>query len=149
MRRFFVCVVLASTLAGCGAKVVFDGEAGGGPAGQGGEGTGAGQVAGTGGSVSTGMSCNDLWSAYQVAISDAAACDPFVNMVQCDGSAVSPDACGCYNVLLNEESASKVAATSAAYDAWQNADCGPIDCTVCDPITTNGYCASNGVCTRL
>lgn len=149
MQRALLFVALVSALAGCGAKVVFEAEAQGGGSGQGGEGSGAGTISNTGGSASTGTTCDGLWAAYQAAVSDAAACDPSASTVQCDGSAVSPDACGCFNVLLSEESASKVDAANAAYKAWENAACGPIDCTVCDPITSNGYCASNGVCTRL
>lgn len=149
LSRVYGLSLVGILSAACGAKVVFEAPLeGGGTSSSGGAGSTGGGV--VGGSTGTGVGgCAALWAAYQGAIAAAQACDPDLDKVQCDGSAVSPDACGCFTILLNEESASKVGAASDAYAAWEAAGCGPVDCTQCEPNAGNGYCTTSGVCTPL
>ncbi len=137
-------LALSLLLVACGAKVNFVGEGDGGGAAQGGgSGTGA-SISGTGGSVSTGLSCDVLSAQYEDAIRAATTCDPTLNSIQCDGTAVLNYTCGCPSILLNERNPELVLAAQQAYDAWVAGGCGPVPCgQACFPATSGG-CVPSG-----
>ncbi|MBI4950470.1 MAG: hypothetical protein HY908_00405 [Myxococcales bacterium] len=150
-RRVFW--VSAVAVLGCGGKAVID--AGDGP---GGGGAGGGTTTTTTTTTTTSttttttttvLTCDGLYQVLEAAIASAVACDPLVNMVQCDGSAVIHDPCGC-PVLANETSPAAVEAATDAYDAWTGAGCGPYLCGLpCQPMSA-GLCmatsGSSGTC---
>jgi hypothetical protein len=97
----------------------------------------------------TGASCDELEKQMDEAIDDAIACDPTIDTIQCDGSEVVPNACGCKFFVLNEKHPDLVAAAKASYAAWTNAGCGPLDCGMdcveamggtCEPLDQGAQC---------
>ncbi|MCC6522404.1 MAG: hypothetical protein IT373_07070 [Polyangiaceae bacterium] len=136
--------VSAVAVLGCGGKAVLDAGDG-----LGGGGAGGGTTTTTTTTTTTVATCDALFQGLEAAIASAVACDPFVNMVQCDGSAVIHDPCGC-PVLANETAPSAVEAATDAYDAWTGAGCGPYLCGLpCQPISAGaclGTSGSSGTC---
>ncbi len=125
-------------LSGCGANVVFESGGEGGSAGAGASSPGGGSE---GGSTSSGSPCGALTAAFEDAISAARACDPFLNVASCTGSAVILDSCGCPAIVANELYPERVEAAKNAYDAWVGAGCGPFPCETCVPANA-GICDS-------
>jgi len=124
-RVAWLCALLA---AACGGKVAVDG-------------AGAG-----GGSTSTstgvgGGDCASLGAALSAAIGAAQSCNPTVDIIQCSGSAIIHDACGC-PIVANEASTGAVSQAAALFSAWIATGCGPIECFACppDPSTTPWGC---------
>lgn len=118
-------------VAACGGKVVVD------AGGQGGDGGGATTSVTT--SSSSGVDCEALGLAAGAAIDAAEACNPAIDAVQCNGSAVILDTCGC-EVVANELNGQAVSdAAKQAYLAWTSAGCGPFDCDACPPPPAVGY----------
>jgi hypothetical protein len=111
-------------LAACGGKVVVDASGGG--------------SGGGGGTLSTSSSTSGDGGCFQpdldvaAALDAARACNPAINAIQCDGTAVIHDQCGC-SIVANEHSPDAVAAAQQAYNAWTASGCGPYDCTLCPP----------------
>jgi hypothetical protein len=120
-RMFFIrtfSLGMTFFLAGaCGGKVVFDGQS----TGAGGN-VGVGGGGGAGGSASTGGSCDTLRAAFTQAFSAAQACNPTLNVAQCTGTAMLPDACAC-PTLLNEHNPTAVTAAKTARSAAAAAGC--------------------------
>lgn len=140
-------LALSLLLAACGAKVAFVVEDGGGTTQGGGSaqtGGGGSGTSNTGGSVSTGVSCDVLSAQYEDAIRAATACNPTLSSIQCDGTAVLNDTCGCPSILLNERNPELVLAAQQAYDAWVAGGCGPVPCgQACFPASAGG-CVPSG-----
>lgn len=114
-------------LAACGGNVVVD---------SGSTGTGGG-----GGGAEPG-SCDALLADFQAKQAAAVECNPFINAIQCDGSAFVYDACGC-QVLANETNPATVAAAQTSYEAAFAAICfAPCD-GPCQ-VYGGGFCSSNG-----
>jgi hypothetical protein len=109
---------LALVVAACGGKVVVD-------------------QPGSGGGGTT--DCATLQTQLGAAVAAAMACSPFVNSIQCDGSAIVYDACGC-PFVANETNSAAVSAAAAAYAAWTSGSCGPLACDACVGLGTGGYC---------
>lgn len=129
-------LVFAAAVAcsGCGAKVVLEDDGGGGSAGDGG-----------GGSTATsGSSCDALYAAFQESITDAIACDPSLNSVQCTGEIILLDTCGCPTIVANERTPELAEQVKAAYTAWTDASCGPIPCSECVPVDGGACEPTNG-----
>ncbi|MFO0548852.1 MAG: hypothetical protein U0271_10720 [Polyangiaceae bacterium] len=118
---------------GCGAKVVFTSDGGGGAG-------GSDSTGGAGGVVS----CDLLSFQYEDSLRAAVECDPTLSIPQCDGTAVVSDTCGCPSILLNEHNPEYVAMVQEAYADWVAAGCGPYDCgQACKPATP-GFCVPAG-----
>ena len=134
--RTLLLVSVLVALGGCGGKAVIDG-----PDGFGG---GGGTT-----TTTTAVTCDGLFQVYDAALADAVSCNPFVNMMQCDGTASVHDPCGC-PVLANETNPTAVQAAVAAYDAWVAASCGPYLCGAPCQTLSPGFCSgtgpSDGVC---
>lgn len=121
----WTALLLGSLLpAACGGKVVVDA---GGSGGEGGTPTTS-----TSTSTATSGGCDGPNLNLGTALDAALACNPAINAIQCDGSAVVHDHCGCA-IVANEHSPDAVAAAQQAYNAWTAAGCGPYDCTLCPP----------------
>lgn len=100
----------------------------------------ASYVAATGSSTTGGNTCASLKSALEAATAVAQACSPQISVVQCDGTQIMNDECGCPSVLLNEKKPDNVAAAKAAMAAWIQAGCGPFQCgAACFPASA-GFC---------
>jgi hypothetical protein len=110
-------------LAGCGGKVVVDQPGSGGSGGSGGGGAG---------------DCSTLQGTLAAAVDAALSCNPYINSIQCNGTAIVHDACGCAYVA-NETNVDAVAAAQTAFTAWANAGCTLV-CDACPPESPNGYC---------
>jgi hypothetical protein len=134
-------VGLLLALACGGEAVVDDVAAGGSGTGAGtGTGTGAGTGTGTGTGSGTGPTCDTLEQDLAFWMAAAMACDPYINTIQCDGSMLIFDTCGC-PVVANELNEDAAKAAIAAYEAWAGAGCGPYDCFACPPgPETPWYC---------
>jgi hypothetical protein len=126
-----------SFLVACGGKVVFVAE---GDGGSGGSTSSSSSSSGSSTSSSSGGGCSDLKIQLDAAVAAAIVCNPLINQVQCDGTAVIHDACDCPSILLNEKNPNQVANAKAAYSAWTTAGCGPAQCgKLCVPATS-GFC---------
>lgn len=139
--------MILGVLSACGGKVFVDlpGSAGGGGGG------GAGGTGATSPTASTGsgMTCDDLVVQLEAAIEAARACNPAISSIQCDGTAIVPDACDC-PVLLNEKQPGAVGAAKSAYQAASEAGC-LLDCDAPCAQVGPGFCqpsptGSSGVC---
>ncbi len=139
MIRLACALSVLLVTAACGGKVVFveDGGEGGG----GSSGTQGGSSSSSVPTTSSGTVCSDLEAALLAATNDARACSPMLAVEQCTGSLTLPDRCGCFSVVANENTPELAAAAQAAFDAWVNAGCGPLDCTQCEPAVS-GFCNS-------
>lgn len=133
--------VLGLFVLSCGGSVVVDGT------GSGGGGGGTTTSTSTSTSTSTTVtSCEGLLADLAAKIVTAQACDPLINTVQCDGSAIVLDACSC-QILANEKNPAAVAAASAAYQAAAScfapcdAPCAGAGPGFCQPVPNGG-----GVC---
>lgn len=136
----FISVGFASGAA-CGGSVVVDGSGAGGSGG----GTSSSTSTSTTTSTTT-TSCDALLADLSAKVAAAQACDPLINSVQCDGSAVVLDACSC-QLLANETNPTAVAAAQAAYQAASacfptcDGPCVGIGPGFCQPVPNGG-----GVC---
>ena len=153
LRTIWLCGALG--LSACGGKVIFSEGAGG----AGGSGvtsthasstTGSTTHASSGSTTTGGNDCASLINAFETALAATQACDPKLNIQQCDGSQILNDTCGCPSVLANEKQPDKIAAAKAASAAWIQAGCGPLQCgKACFPANP-GYCQPNsdgtGIC---
>lgn len=147
---FLGTVVVFALSASCGGKVVFETSGSGGSGGTGSSTHASTTGVGTTSSTGTGGSCTALSAAVDQATAAAQACNPLLNIQQCDGSVIVNDKCGCPSLLLNEKQPDKVAAAKKAIDAWLKAGCGPLACgAACFPATS-GFCQPNangtGIC---
>jgi hypothetical protein len=145
-------LLISATLvsAACGGLVVFEED--------GGEGGAGGQnpattyvtagvfVTSTTGATTTGMGapCDLLTDELETAIDHARACSPLEPVVQCDGSAILLDLCGCPSVVANEHNQLEINDARAAYEAWVAAGCGPYECESCTPAKMGGFCFAPG-----
>src|SRR4051812_18401866 len=133
MLARFVAVVASglclAVVAACGGKVVVDLP-------------GAGSGGGGGGGA---QSCDALLQSLQQKIAAAQVCSPFINSIQCDGSAMVPDSCGC-SVLVNETNQAAIQAADAAAQAAAQGGCFA-PCEGPCPFSGPGYCqpSSNGM----
>lgn len=157
--RLLLSLLVALSAAGCGGLVVLELDDG--PSGDGGAGgSGTGQPIGgfnaptDAATTGTGSDqCAALLETLETAIDHARACTPLDPNIQCDGSVVLLDTCGCPSVVANENLITEIADAQAAYDAWVAAGCGPYDCVSCTPATEGGFCdtmmgdPSKGRCT--
>jgi hypothetical protein len=158
--RLLLSLVLAFSTAGCGGLVVLqldgDGETSG-PGEEGGSGfepIGGFSAPTDAATTGTGSdACASLLETLETAIDHARACTPLDPNIQCDGSVVLLDTCGCPSVVANENLITEIADAQAAYDAWVAAGCGPHECVSCTPATEGGFCdtmmgdPSKGRCT--
>lgn len=152
MRRLLSLVALS--VAGCGGLVVLelDDESGTQAGGQGGRGGSGGEpIAGffspPADVVTTGTgsgACDALLATYETAVDHARACSPLDPNIQCDGTVVLLDTCGCPSIVANEDLVGEVADAEAAYEAWVAAGCGPYQCESCTPATNGGFCETMG-----
>jgi len=126
---------------GC-ANVIVDGA---GPGGTPGEGGGATTTEGAGASP---VECSGTYGQVSDAIVTAQTCDPASQTVQCSGSAMVRDLCGC-PVIANETDAQAIATANAAYAMCASMGCcgpaahpvSPPPCTTtCPPVPTGGHC---------
>ncbi len=92
------------------------------------------------------LTCEPASAARIDALAAAMACNPTVSSIQCDGSALVPDQCGCLHIA-NEKYPDLVEAAKAAYDAWAGV-CPTPPCLpdACLPLGSAGYCSPEGVC---
>lgn len=138
MRAFsFAPLALFTAILGCGGNVVVD------------KGTAAGGGGAGGGSTTSSTSttsgtdeCSGLVSTFETTFAQAISCNPFINAIQCNGTAAAIDACGC-PVLANENDLKAIQAAVVAYDAAFQAACfAPCDtpCQVFGP----GFCSQTG-----
>jgi hypothetical protein len=148
-------ISVASWSVGCGATVVFetDGSGGSGQGGSSSSGSPSSTKATSSGGVTTGGMCADLLAAFELAVVEATACNPFISVPQCTGTAILLDTCGCPAIVANELQPGLVDAARTAYDAWVAAGCGPYDCQTCDRARS-GACVpapdgQSGVCTPV
>lgn len=145
-------VTLGATAFACGGKVTFvdDGSgAGGGSASSTSKAT-TGTSISTNATTGTGKSCTVLKAELDAANAGAQACNPALSSIQCDGSQILVDPCGCSSLLANEKEPAKIAAAKAANQAWLDAGCGPLDCGGgCFPVGP-GWCQGqpdgSGIC---
>jgi hypothetical protein len=123
-------LALVSLLA-CGGKVVVDAGGQGGDGGSGGTTSASTTATGAGG-------CEALGQALTTALGAALACNPALSSIQCDGSVVVEDGCGC-QIAANEKDPAAAAAAKQAYVAWTAAGCGPFECAFCPPAPPAPY----------
>jgi hypothetical protein len=162
-RLVLVGVLGLSTMSACGGLVLFDpdatGTGGGSASGAGGSvsGAGGGATSGIGvgtsvqsGSVassSSGDNCFALGEELDRTTSEAVGCNPTIDLLQCNGSELLFDRCGCKSVVANETKPELVQAARAAYDAWVAAGCGPFDCGGACASPMGGQCdPQSGTC---
>jgi hypothetical protein len=97
----------------------------------------------TGSSSTGGNDCASLKAKLDAAVAAAVTCGPALAIVQCNGTQIMNDDCGCPSVLLNETTPDKVTAAKAANAAWIQAGCGPFQCgAACFPAGP-GFCQPN------
>lgn len=155
LRLLCHLLVLAACAPGCGAKVVFEDD--GGLGGSGGTGTTTGVTATSGPTgvtnsavtatavgTGTGGTCDALFSAMEAANEKARFCSNFNPVIQCDGSVILLDSCGCPTIIANENNVGEYQAAQQAYAAWVDAGCGPYPCEVCNPVMGGGFCDGIG-----
>jgi hypothetical protein len=138
-------LVACSTVA-CGANVVFDEEGTGGEASGGGgaESTSSGTTTVTTTVTTTGGDpCDPLREAFENALRAATECSLLEPVVQCDGSLILLDTCGCPAIVANEHHPDLAEAAKAAYDAWVAGGCGPYPCEQCLPAKNGGSCQAD------
>jgi hypothetical protein len=138
MRHIFLAY-FPFCLVGCGGLVVLEEEGGlGGGATSSASATKASSVV----SSSTGSTCEALTVALEQALDQTRVCGPALSIVQCDGSAILKDLCGCPTILANEHNVAQIQGAEQAYDAWVAAGCGPYPCETCTPLNQGGLCIS-------
>jgi hypothetical protein len=125
------CVAAAILAAACGGKVAVDTH-----------GAGGTPTSGTGGGG--GGDCASLGAALSAAVEAARACNPVLDVIQCSGSAIINDGCGC-PIVANEQQSTHVSDAQGLYSAWISTGCGPIECFACppSPMSTPWYCDGN------
>lgn len=154
-------LLLTAAAPACGAKVVFEQDDGSG--GSGGAGTATSvtatsastgvtnsAVSATAVTTGTGGTCEALLSAMEAANEKARFCSNFNPVIQCDGSVILLDTCGCPTIIANENNVGEYQAAQLAYADWVNAGCGPYPCEVCNPVMGGGFCngpGDAGLCT--
>lgn len=121
---------LSAAFVACGGKVVVDqgseiGGAGGTTS------TGTGGLGGAGGIGGAG-GCDALLADFQAKLDAAQACNPLINAIQCSGTVVAFDTCGC-EVVANDQASTAASYAIGAYESWADAGCGPYDCALCPP----------------
>jgi hypothetical protein len=160
LRILGYLVVLAAAAPGCGGMVVFE-EEGAGGSGAGGTTTGpAGSSGQTGGkstavtatavTTGTGGTCEGLLAAMEAANEKARFCSNLKPVIQCNGSVILLDTCGCPTIIANENNVGDYQAAQQAYNDWVSAGCGPYPCEVCNPVMGGGICSGpgeEGLCT--
>ncbi len=149
VRTPLACVMALFFGGACGAIAVLEDDAGAGGAGTT-TATGPTTKAGAGPTtasksvgVTTGGVCDGLAEELETAIDHARACSPLRPVVQCDGSAILLDLCGCPSVVANEHLPVEIQQAQDAYDAWVSAGCGPYPCESCTPAE-GGFCLAEG-----
>lgn len=133
--------------AACGGKVTFvEGS---------GAGTGGGDATSSGstskGSTSTGAkpTCEELRAAFVAAVLEAQACDPKLDVPQCDGSEIILDSCDCPSLVLNEDHPALVQQAKAARAAWIGAGCPTLDCGACFEAQGGACDSASSMCVGL
>jgi hypothetical protein len=126
--RLFALLALPAAAA-CGGKVFVDAPTGG----------SSGSGGGSGGSGGAG-SCAALLQDLDAKILAARACDPTLDVTQCDGSATVVDACGC-TIVLDEQRPAEVTAAAKAANAAHAAGCAEA-CKTCPPVS-EVFCVPN------
>lgn len=139
---------------GCGGLVVFQEDGDDGAGGAGGTsnvsaGPGPINASSSGNTMSTtgtGTSgdCDALLSELETAIDHARACSPLDPVIQCDGSAILLDPCGCPSIVANEHNLAEIQAAADAFDKWVALGCGPFRCESCTPAQGEGFCQTRG-----
>jgi len=142
----------------CGGNVVVDSGATSGSSGVGGGGAAA-TGAGAGGSTATGAGgdsvqfpdggsfmCQQDYYGLVAGLQNALQCtSTAVGLVQCSGSALLQDPCGCFHVA-NEAHPDNIGIEDMAYqECVADGCCGPqatIGCSACPPAPTTGHCDS-------
>lgn len=152
--RVLLGLLLGLPAIGCGGLVVLELDDG--PSGSGGQSSGGGlggsgePIGGSGAptdaaTTSSGTGpCASLLEIFETALDHARACSPLDPNIQCDGSAVLLDVCGCPSVVANENLIGEIADAQAAYEAWVAAGCGPYECESCTPAESGGFCQTMG-----
>jgi hypothetical protein len=149
--RLVLSLLVGFSVAGCGGLVVLELDDG--PASDGGSGGsgipgepmgGFGQPTDAATTGTSSDQCAALLEAFETANDHARACSPLDPNIQCDGSVVLLDACGCPSVVANENLVAEIADAQAAYEAWVAAGCGPYECATCMPATNGGFCETMG-----
>ena len=153
-RSLLAAIVAAGAVAACGGNVVVDGAPSpGGPAGSGGAtgGTTGSTTGGSGGSTASGVQipgggttmCHEDYLSLVGELESALGCTPTANIVQCSGTALLHDPCGCM-VVVNEVDVQDVNFANALWSACEaDGCCGPSvtgGCAPCPPAPTTGYC---------
>jgi hypothetical protein len=92
--------------------------------------------------------CERLTAEADAAIAAAVACDPAVDSIQCNGSAVLTEACACPRIA-NEAHPELVEAAQKAINA-REAACPPVPCAfpLCQEPAAS-YCGANGACEAM
>lgn len=108
-------IAIAFLITACGGKVVFVELADAG-------GTGGASSTVTS-STSTGADCAALANDLAAKTLAARACAPELDVIQCSGSAIVSDECGCASKVLNETQSPKVADAEMAFAAFAQGNC--------------------------
>jgi hypothetical protein len=124
----------------CGSKVIFDSSSGGASSAGVTSTTSATNATNATSTVASSASgnideCEKLGLPLKYALAAATACDPQLQVVQCSGSEILDNDCGCPSYVLNEAQPAKVMAVKNLYDAYMKAGCGTCDPTSpCMPV---------------
>lgn len=129
IARRLLALGFAFGLAACGGKVVFVAESDGG--------AGGGQSSS---SSSSGGDCTALTADLEAKTAAAQACSPMLQQIQCNGTVMMSDECGCPRLVLNETQPALVSSAETAYTSWTGAGCGPHACQTPCGILNNGTC---------
>ena len=120
VSRFAFFAATFSIAVACGGTAVIDAP------------MGAGGSGGTTTTTTPSGPCEAVTEAVQDAIDAVQSCSPYVNTIQCSGDTVVLDTCGC-EVVANDQYSTVAPDVLAAYHAWVDTGCGPLDCDSCPP----------------